>query len=159
MILARTLLTTCAMMLVACSHAPTVSRAPDAAIVAAPEQSLAELPTQQLGTGQCALVLWSRDTAPIRLVVALDEPAIARVRPNGRTVELRRVEQSGPSLHGQFSQQQYQGDGLSLAISFAADDARQLAGGAVVPSALVKIADARGWTSVIPAVGLIACQG
>jgi hypothetical protein len=122
------------------------------------EQPLAELPTQQLGTGQCALVLWSRQATPTRLVVALDQPAVARIRAKGRVIELARVLQSGPTLHGQFSEQEYRAEGISLEISFAAGEIRQLAGGAVVPSAVIRMADAAGWTSVIPASGLIACQ-
>jgi hypothetical protein len=154
----RALLTTSAILLAACSHAPPTPRISVAPVAATAEQSLAELPTQQLAPGQCALVLWSREASPVRLVVALDQPAIARVSPKGRVLELARVVQGGPSLHGQFSEQQYAGSGISLAISFVAGDARELPGGAVVPSAIVKFADASGWTSLIPAVGLIACQ-
>jgi hypothetical protein len=76
----------------------------------------------------------------------------------GRVVELNRVTQSGRAIHGLFSEQRYRGDGISLEVSFAPEDARLLAGGAVVSSAVVEFDDPIGWTSVIPAVGLIACQ-
>jgi len=120
--------------------------------------ALAELPTQQLARGQCALVLWSRNTTPVRFLVTLDQPAVASVMVQGRIVQLARVQQTGQSLHGQFPQQHYRGEGLSLEVSFAREDARELAGGAVVSSAVVEYVDAAGWTSIIPAAGLIACQ-
>jgi len=120
--------------------------------------ALAELPTQVLSPDQCALVLWSRTSTPLRFAVTLDQPAVARVNMKGRVVELSRVTQSGRAIHGQFSEQRYRGDGISLEVSFAPEDARLLAGGAVVSSAVVEFDDPTGWTSVIPAVGLIACQ-
>jgi hypothetical protein len=141
----------------ACAHQSSVSENSPSAQPGTSEQPLAELPTQQLQRGQCALVLWSRDATPVRLAVTLDQPAVARIRPNGRVIELVRVAQSGQSLHGQFPEQQYHGEGFSLEVSFIADDARQLAGGAIVPSAVVKYVDANGWTSLLPAAGLIAC--
>jgi hypothetical protein len=120
--------------------------------------ALAELPTQVLAQGQCALVLWSRNPTPVRFAVTLDQPAVARVSMNGRVVELARVSQDGPSIHGQFPEQRYRGEGMSLEVSFMPADARQLSGGAVISSALVEFDDPTGWTSVIPAVGVIACQ-
>lgn len=119
---------------------------------------LADLPTQVLASGQCALVLWSRAATPSRFVVTLDQPAVARVSVQGRVVELARVAQNGASIHGHFPEQRYRGDGISLDVSFAADQARSLNHGAVVSSALVEYVDGNGWTSIIPAVGLIACQ-
>lgn len=120
--------------------------------------TLSELPTQILGQGQCALVLWSRNSTPVRFAVTLDQPAVARVSMKGRVIELARVSQNGQSIHGQFPEQRYRGEGMALEISFMPEDARQLAGGAVVSSAVVEFDDPTGWTSIIPAVGVIACQ-
>jgi hypothetical protein len=147
-----------ALLLAACAHGPSARQVSAPATSSLGEQSLSELPTQQLERGQCALVLWSRDSTPVRFVVTLDQPAVARVGMKGRVVELARVAQSGQSIHGQFPEQQYRGEGVSLEISFVPDEARELAGGAVVSSVVVEYVDPNGWTSVIPAVGLIACQ-
>jgi len=147
-----------AILLAACASGPPDGErlAPVADPTGMP--ALAELPTQQLARGQCALALWSRNATPVRFVVTLDQPAVARVSVKGRVVELARVAQSGQSIHGHFPEQHYRGEGISLGVSFVGDDARQLAGGAVVSSAIVEYDDPSGWTSVIPAVGLIACQ-
>lgn len=147
-----------ALVLAACAHGPSAQQVSPPATTAITEQSLSELPTQQLVQGQCALVLWSRDSTPVRFLVTLDRPAVARVKMKGRVLELARVAQNGPSIHGQFPEQQYRGEGVSLGVSFVAGDARELSGGAVVSSAVVEYVDPTGWTSVIPAVGLIACQ-
>jgi hypothetical protein len=142
----------------ACAHQSSVSENSPSIPPRTSEQPLAELPTQQLQRGQCALVLWSRDTTPVRLAVTLDQPAVARISPRGRVIELARVGQSGQPLHGQFPEQQYRGHDASLEISFVPSNAKQLTGGAIVSSAVVRYVDPVGWTSVMPAVGLIACQ-
>ena len=121
-------------------------------------QRCRSFPTQVLAQGQCALVLWSRNSTPVRFAVMLDQPAVARVSMKGRVVELARVSQNGQSIHGQFPEQHYRGEGMSLEVSFVPEDARQLAGGAVVSSAVVEFDDPTGWTSIIPSVGVIACQ-
>jgi hypothetical protein len=147
-----------ALLLAACAGTQTVEHSAMPAAEATGMSTLAELPTQQLARGQCALVLWSRNSPPVRFLVTLDQPAVANVMVQGRIVQLARVQQTGQSLHGQFPQQHYRGEGISLEVSFTRADARELAGGAVVSSAVVEYMDAAGWTSIIPAAGLIACQ-
>ena len=147
-----------AMLLAACAGGSSAEK--PTATVADPMGAavLSELPTQVLAQGQCALVLWSRNSAPVRFAVTLDQPAVARVSMKGRVLELARVSQNGQSIHGQFPEQHYRGEGMSLEVSFMPEDARQLTGGAVVSSAVVEFDDPAGWTSIIPAVGVIACQ-
>ena len=146
-----------ALLLASCAGT-TVEQSAMPAADTAGTPALAELPMQQLARGQCALVLWSRNSTPVRFLATLDQPAVASVMVQGRIVQLARVQQTGQSLHGQFPQQHYRGEGLSLEVSFSREDARELAGGAVVSSAVVEYVDAAGWTSIIPAAGLIACQ-
>mgnify|MGYP003578955794 CR=1 FL=1 len=149
---------TAAMLLTACASGSSSVQPATAVADPVGAAALAELPTQVLMPGQCALVLWSRNSTPVRFAVTLDQPAVARVSMKGQVVELARVSQDGQSIHGQFPEQRYRGQGMSLEVSFIPEDARQLAGGAVVSSAVVEFDDPNGWTSVIPAVGLIACQ-
>jgi len=145
-----------ALLLSACASFPIGQ--PPLAAQAPKVNSLGELPAQQLNRGQCALVLWSRQSPPMRFLVTLDRPATARVQLGEKTVELVRVAQSGQPLFGQFPEQHYRGEGLTLDISFSAETSQGLSGGAVVSSAVVEYVDADGWTAVIPSAGLIACQ-
>lgn len=119
---------------------------------------LSELPMQDLARGQCALVLWAQRSPPQRLLVTLDRPAVARITVEGKTIELARVSQSGEPLFGQFPLTRYRGDGLTLGVSFTADNARGAGDGARISSAVVEYIDDKGWTTIIPAAGLIGCQ-
>ena len=145
-----------ALLMSACANGPPEKTPP--VVATSGGTSLGELPAQQLTKGQCALVLWSHKSLPLRFLVTLDQPAVARVQVEGKMIELVRVAQSGQPLYGQFPEQHYRGDGHSLGVSFAVDAAKGLNGGAVVSSALVEYVDAKGWTAIIPAAGLIACQ-
>jgi hypothetical protein len=158
MIARLTVAATATILLAACAGGSSGGQPTTAVADPMDAATLSELPTQVLRQGQCALVLWSRNSTPVRFAVTLDQPAVARVSVKGRVIELARVSQNGQSIHGQFPEQHYRGDGMSLEVSFTPEDARHLAGGAVVSSAVVEFDDPTGWTSVIPAVGVIACQ-
>jgi hypothetical protein len=141
----------------ACAVMPDVKPATPA--VPAPSQTgLGEVQTQPLKSGQCALALWARRMPPSRILVVMDKPAVAHIELDGKQIELVRVGQSGEPLYGQFPEQRFSGGGISLGVSFATDDARDVSGGAVLSSVVVEYVDAKGWTSVIPARGLIGCQ-
>lgn len=141
----------------ACAGMPEVKPALPA--VSAPSQAgLGEVQTQPLSSGQCAMALWARRMPPSRILVAMDKPAVARIALDGKQIELVRVGQSGEPLYGQFPEQRFSGGGVSLGVSFATDDTRDISGGAVLSSVVIEYVDAKGWTSVIPARGLIGCQ-
>ncbi len=139
--------------------AVTPKSVPAMPAVPAPSQAgLGEVQTQPLNSGQCAMALWARRMPPSRILVAIDKPGVARIELDGKQIELVRVGQSGEPLYGQFPEQRFSGGGISLGVSFAIDDARDISGGAMLSSVVVEYVDAKGWTSVIPATGLIGCQ-
>lgn len=141
----------------ACAAMPEVKTATPP--VSTPSQAgLGEVQTQPLNSGQCALALWARRMPPSRILVVMDKPAVAHIELDGKQIELTRVGQSGDPLYGQFPEQRFSGGGISLGVSFATDDARDVSGGAVLSSVVIEYVDAKGWTSVIPARGLIGCQ-
>lgn len=117
-----------------------------------------ELPPQRLERGQCALFLWSRTTPPRRVLMALNDPAIARVRLGGRTVDLARTRVEGPAAFGHARTQSYAGAGASLVITVDMESRGGVVGGAVVPTAAIEYRTVAGWTIIVPAAGLLACQ-
>jgi hypothetical protein len=146
-------------LLAGCAHGPGAVLRATAATAPVPLQAMfEELPAQGLRTGQCALALWSRQAQPLRFLMTLSDPAVARVRMGGKLLELARVAQTGQPVYGQFPDQRYEGDGLTLSVSFSTQSLAALTGGAVVSSAMVEYSDAQGWTAIVPAAGMIACQ-
>jgi hypothetical protein len=142
------------MLLSSCATVPTEETG---SVATAAATALEELPAQTLGSGQCALILWSNPAQPKRIAMTVDEPAIARIQIDGRLLQLPRVSARGEAIHGMFPEQTYRGEGISLAVSFGAEP-RELTAGAVIPTAVVEYTDASGWAAVIPAAGMIACR-
>ncbi len=119
---------------------------------------LEALPTQALASGQCALFLWARTTPPRRVFMALQDPAVARIRINGRSVDLPRTAAEGESAYGHAPMQRYEGEGITLTMTIQMDARSGLVGGAVIPTGSLEYRDAKGWETVIPVAGMVGCQ-
>lgn len=119
---------------------------------------LEEIPVQRLEPGQCTLFLWTRDSPPRRVFMALQAPAIARVRVAGRVVDLPRVGWEGAAVFGHPAVQRYAGDGLELTVRIETDGRSGLVGGAVAPRATIEYRAEGGWETVVPAAGIVGCQ-
>jgi len=134
--------------------------APPASAIAPAAASgpVSELPPQALESGACALVLWSRATPPMRLAMALDAPPSVRLVIGGDVQELPRVGMEGEPLSGFAPRQLYEGGGITLAITLEVRAAAPVPGGIAVPAGL-EITAPGGWSMILPAAGLIACQG
>lgn len=119
---------------------------------------LEALPTQTLASGQCALFLWARTTPPRRVFMALQDPAMARIRIDGRSVDLARTAAEGEGAYGHAPMQRYEGEGITLTMTIQMDARSGLVGGAVVPTGSLEYRDARGWETIIPVAGMVGCQ-
>lgn len=119
---------------------------------------LEALPTQTLAGGQCALFLWARTTPPRRVFMALQDPAVARIRIEGRSVDLPRTAGEGDSVYGHTPIQRFEGEGITLTIKIQMDARSGLVGGAVIPSGSLEYRDAKGWETIIPVAGIVGCQ-
>lgn len=122
------------------------------------EVPLEEIPAQRLDSGQCALFLWTRGSPPRRVFMALQSPALARVKVGGRVLDLPRVGWEGEAVFGHPAMQRFAGSGLELKVTIQADARSGLVGGAVAPTATIEYRSADGWETVIPAAGMVGCQ-
>lgn len=147
-----------AAVLAGCAAGPSNVAPPQAAAGALALIPLEELPPQHLAKDQCALFLWSRGAAARRIVMALNEPPVARIRVGGRTFDLPRTDWDGASAFGHFAHQTFAADRVNLTLDLDLGDRRELLGGAVVPTGTLDYRDPAGWSAVIPVGGLIACQ-
>lgn len=119
---------------------------------------LQELPTQTLVHGQCALVLWTRTTPARRVFMALNDPAGAKVQVGGKTLTLARTAWDGSAVFSQYPSQSFTGGGWTVKIGVEFDTRSGIVGGAVAPSGTLELSDAKGWSTVVPVAGMVACQ-
>lgn len=146
--------------LAACAGgAPTASEGPSSpAATQTVGVQLMELPPQRLTSGQCALALWSRTTKPERVLMAFNEPAVARIQVQGRTMDVPLVSREGRQSFGHFPVQVYANERLTLTVRVNFEPRDQLIGGAVARNGAIEIVDAQGWSAAIPVGGIVACE-
>ena len=90
--------------------------------------------------------------------MALQDPAVARIRIEGRSVDLPRTAAEGESAYGHAPMQRYEGEGITLTMTIQMDARSGLVGGAVIPTGSLEYRDAKGWETVIPVAGMVGCQ-
>ena len=126
--------------------------------IEAGDMTIEALPPQDLRAGECGMFLWSRTNTPMLVMVALDDPAEAKVLLNGRTRELRRRSFSGAPTFGHFEQQTFSDGRFSLEVDVDFDDVRTVRDGAIIRGGVLRTADSHGWETVLPVGGMVACK-
>lgn len=123
------------------------------------ERSVFEtLPPQDIAPSQCPMVLYSRAGESRRLFIGLDNPPMALVRINGRTIQFARASTNGASTHRHFEQETYASpDGAQLTAIVRFTPLPGDASGAAIRSASLAYTSPEGETAIVPAVGLVSC--
>lgn len=109
-------------------------------------------------SGDCGLFLWTRSADP-RLVFYAD-PAreTAAIQLDGREVALRRLDVTGAPDGDQYGVQVFASASGEVTARLTINQSEPIENGAMVPSANLRVTDARGWSTVLAVGGLAACQ-
>lgn len=132
--------------------APSWAQEPSGEVV------LERINRQSLDPGQCGLFLWSRGDNPTFVFVSYNEPSLARVRIDGQSRALERDRFSGESVLGHFERQVFEDSRVVLTVDIKVDEGRPIQDGAVVQSGTITARTRRGWETVTPVGGMIACE-
>jgi hypothetical protein len=118
------------------------------------------LPPQPLEPGKCGMFLWARAEQPIFFMFVPNEPApvSAKVRVAGRDKLLPRQRFGGELSSGHFSFQVFQENDVQIEVDVAFDLDRPLQHGTMLKDGVVRVADDKGWSTIVPVVGLVGCQ-
>ncbi len=152
------LLTTCTFA--ACAGSPNAngSRNAPGGITVSGRTVFETLPPQNVSLNQCPLVLYSRADESRRLFIALDNPALALIRIDGRTTQFARTATSGATSHRHYEEETYSSpDGAQLTASVRFTALPENASGAAIRSASLSYTSPEGETAILPAVGLASC--
>lgn len=158
--IARTTILSLLIALAACASSPkpaTTINAPGGLTVS--NRTVFEtLPPQDVSSAQCPLVLYSRADESRRIFIALDNPAIALIRIDGRTQQLARTATNGAANHRHYEEETYSTpDGAQLTASVRFTPLQDNASGAAIRSASLAYTSPEGETAILPAVGLVTC--
>lgn len=118
---------------------------------------LGRLPNPTLPAGACGMIVWMMDSnAPVP-VFRFVAGGGAQVSVAGKTVELARIETSGPSNFGVYEKQKFT-SGAGLIVEVAAEFGTPFEGGTWLQNGIVAIESADGWRSVAPIAGVAGCR-
>ena len=115
-----------------------------------------ELPSQTLAPGACGLFLWTQ-SPPVRFVFFTEAGTdTALINVDGTETPLQ-LTSTGGSLFGQFmTQMTYRSPTGNVGISFQPGE--RLDGGQGVKNGRLSLVSKDGWETMIPVLGLSACQ-
>lgn len=150
-----------ALALASCSLAGRGERTPAARsqTVDAGDMQLETLPPQRMNSGQCGLFLWAQGSQqPAFIFASFNEPAEARLRPNGRERTLARTAVEGQSFSGVYENQTFTDGRLTVVVEVVFDPDRELRDGVVVDRGVIRLRDEAGWETILPIGGMAACQ-
>ena len=152
-----------ALALAGCSSAGRVerTRAPEtrSQTVDAGGLQLEILAPQSMRAGQCGLFLWAQSSQqPAFIFASFNEPAEARLRPNGRERTLERTAVEGQSFSGVYEHQTFTDGRLTAIVEVVFDPDRELRDGVVVDRGVIRLRDEAGWETILPIGGMAACQ-
>ena len=133
-----------------------------AAAVAAAPATLPGLPIgalapQSLPASGCAAYLFSIGQPPLFVAMAGADNRTLRLSLDGRTIDLPLAEQSGIAVHGFSPTSQYRTAEASATLDMDIVERPNLADGAAVSEATLRIERAGQDGVVIPLAGLVSC--
>ena len=132
----------------------TAAADPPASIDGLPIGGLAP---QSLPPRGCAAYLFSIGATRTLAAVVAAEPASLRLSLGGRPVDLPRIDGVPPGAYGLPAMARYGGSGITATVDLSIAERRDLARGAVVPQASLRLEREGQDTVVVPMAGMVGC--
>ena len=104
----------------------------------------------------CAAFLWSPGDRTL-VAMAVADTARLRIAIDGKPVDYARTDEAGPGGFGFAGVTTYRGGDLTIALDMTVAARDDLASGAMVPAATLRIDRTGRDTVVLPVAGLIGC--
>ncbi len=144
-----------ALLLGACTTSGVSSGpAPRAAV---DERVIGTLGPRKLAVGECGLFLWAK-TAEQNLVFFNTRGGEGQMMLSGRETKLTRISADGAEILGQFENQVFKHESLSIELQIQFETRPGLARGAVIPQGALRLKRDDGWEMFVPVGGLVGCE-
>lgn len=138
------------------SAAPQLAK-PSAAITPAAGREIGTLSPRKLAAGECGMFLWSK--APDRSLVFFNALGGAgHIVLGGREIEIARAAADGAEVLGQFENQTFRHEGLSIELRIQFERRPGLTRGAIIPQGALRLKRDDGWEYILPVGGLVGCE-
>lgn len=115
------------------------------------------LAPRKLAAGECGMFLWAR-TADRNLVFFNTRGGAGQMVLGGREVKVERASADGAEVLGQFENQTFKYDRLSIELRIQFEHRPGLARGAIIPQGALRLKRDDGWEYILPVGGLVGCE-
>ncbi|MBD8734800.1 hypothetical protein [Sphingomonas sp. CFBP 13706] len=118
--------------------------------------TLGPIGKQAMPARGCAAYLWSTGDRTL-VAMATADSARLRLAVEGKPVDYARVDEAGPGGYGFAGVTTYRGGDLTVALDMTIVTREDLASGAMVPNATLRLERPGRDTIVLPVAGMIGC--
>jgi len=115
------------------------------------------IPKQDLPPKGCAAYLWTRGPSQALIAMAIADPATIRLTIDGKVQDFALATQNGAGGYGFSHTAEYKGGDVTATLDLTIATDSNLAGGARIGDATLRIDRPGRDTLVVPAGGLIGC--
>ena len=150
------------MLLVGCQTTPELTPEEQRALLLAQRPAIDSVPSSGLGPqdlppGECGLFLWSKTDLSKFIFYSKALSGEATFAQNEDPIMLTQAT-AGGDIFGQFNTRMsyVSADGRTLSLTIEPGDLMD--GGQRLESGLINLVDAEGWQTVLPVLGVRACQ-
>lgn len=138
--------------------APTTSPASKTGASASHDgREIGTLGPRKLAAGECGMFLWSKGSDR-NLVFFNARGGAGHMVLGGREVEVARAAADGAEILGQFENQTFKYEGLSIVLQIQFERRPGLARGAIIPQGALRLKRDDGWEYILPVGGLVGCE-
>ncbi len=141
---------------------PPPASAPEAAPAAASSDPgaprLGVLSPRSLARGECGLFLWTRAEPPELVFFSNPETGRAAIVVDGAERSLRRLSAEGSGAAGRPGAQTFATEAGDVSLRLTIQESEPVQSGYRVGAASLRVTKADGWSGVVAAAGLAACQ-
>ncbi|MEL6729321.1 MAG: hypothetical protein AAGH90_10560 [Pseudomonadota bacterium] len=150
------------MLLVGCASTPDLTPQEQRALILAQRPAIDSVPNsglgpQELPAGECGLFLWSKTDLSKFIFFSKALSGEATFAQNEEPMLLIQAT-AGGDIFGQFNTRMFyvSNDGRTVALTL--EPGAMMNGGQRLESGLITLVDTEGWQTVLPVLGVRACQ-
>jgi hypothetical protein len=135
---------------------PAADNAPKSAALADTPR-IGTLAPRKLAAGECGMFLWAKSSER-NLVFFNTRGGSGQMVIGGEEVQLTRAAADGAEVLGQFENQTFKYERLSIELQIQFERRPGLARGAIIPQGALRLKRDDGWEYILPVGGLVGCE-
>ncbi len=121
-------------------------------------EKMASLPPREMAKGECAVFLWSEESARPLVYVQNIATDYSTMLIDNQSVDLGREQASDMVIPGFFARQNFKSDNMELSVRLKPEQGRNLYEGIKIPSGILTVKKEDHSQNIVAVSGLLGCN-